>query len=190
MVPPVQGFLIVCRTYRRNAGGQIEAVLTLIFVQKSQTGQIMPKQYSFIEDEMELLIDLKKGSTGLRYVKELNNDGGNGGFKSSSVVYFTCSAFNKTTLLWTQALVSLDLKTLYSLPANSRVEGPSILNIAQQFQVYDHKVYDFLFLGIQSQAAFLAFTIDTGLLICHYPAQSFGNESFPLLMCEEDGYTS
>jgi hypothetical protein len=65
------------------------------------TGQIVPKQYSFKEDEMALLVDLKKGGTGLRYVKELSPEAGSGGLTDSSVIYFTCSALNKTTLEWT-----------------------------------------------------------------------------------------
>jgi|1048.fasta_scaffold129553_1 hypothetical protein len=80
---------------------------------------------------MALVPDLKKGGTGLRYVKEFNKR--RIGIVADTIVYLTCFATNTSSGERTQALMSLDLKDLYLIP--DKAEGRPILKPVQVYEV-------------------------------------------------------
>ena len=85
---------------------------------------------------MEIIPDLKKGSSGLRYVKKLTPASG-----SAAIIHFTCFATNKTSGETAPAFFSLDMKDLYTIPITNEsayAEGPPILKLVQLFNVSDY----------------------------------------------------
>jgi hypothetical protein len=76
---------------------------------------------------MEFVPDFKKGGSGLRYIREMNDFHANESSSVNSVLYFQSTGINKTSGEFQMMILKLDISPLLMANNQTHLEGPPLL---------------------------------------------------------------